>query len=101
MNILKALSLKWWQTGILKIGLLALGIAVGAYLHDIFGGYLVALAIVAALSLAYTTYPAVLNSFGCPALANSRASARTARPFIRQEVPAASFERVQLSRMQM
>jgi len=56
MNIFKTLTLKWWQTGIFKIGLLALGIAIGTYLHDVFGGYLVLLIIVAALSLAYTTY---------------------------------------------
>ncbi|MGA2421197.1 MAG: hypothetical protein ABSG69_14040 [Candidatus Acidiferrum sp.] len=56
MNIFKTLTLKWWQTGIFKIGLLALGIAIGAYLHDIFGGYLVVLTVVAALSLAYVTY---------------------------------------------
>jgi hypothetical protein len=56
MNLFKTLTLKWWQTSIFKIGMLALGIAVGAYLHDLFGGYLVVLIVIFALSLAYVTY---------------------------------------------
>jgi hypothetical protein len=56
MNLFKTLTLQWWQTSIFKIGMLALGIAVGAYLHNAFGGYLVILIIVSALSLAYVTY---------------------------------------------
>jgi hypothetical protein len=56
MKPFKMLRLKWWQTGIFKMGMLALGIAVGAYLHDFFGGYLVVLTFVAAVSLAYVTY---------------------------------------------
>jgi hypothetical protein len=55
MNIFKTFTLKWWQTGIFKIGLLVLGIAIGARLHDIFGSYLVPLVIVSAMSLAYIT----------------------------------------------
>jgi hypothetical protein len=31
MNLFKTLTLKWWQTGIFKAGMLALGIAVGTY----------------------------------------------------------------------
>jgi energy-converting hydrogenase Eha subunit A len=50
MNPFKTLRLKWWQTGIFKTGMLALGIAIGAYLHDFFGGYLVVLTIVAAVT---------------------------------------------------
>jgi ABC-type arginine transport system permease subunit len=56
MNLFKTLTLKWWQTSIFKIGMLALGIVVGAYLHDLFGGYLVVLIVIFALSLAYITY---------------------------------------------
>jgi hypothetical protein len=56
MNLFKTLTLKWWQTSIFKIGILALGIVVGAYLHDLFGGYLVVLIVIFALSLAYITY---------------------------------------------
>jgi hypothetical protein len=36
--------------------MLALGIAIGTYWHDVFGGYLLVLIIVAVLSLAYITY---------------------------------------------
>ncbi len=56
MNLFKSLTLKWWQTGIFKTGMLALGIALGAYLHAFFGAYLIPLIIVSALSLAYITY---------------------------------------------
>jgi hypothetical protein len=56
MNLFKTFTLQWWQTSIFKIGMLALGILAGAYFHDLFGGYLVLLIIVSALSLAYITY---------------------------------------------
>lgn len=56
MNIFKTFTLKWWQTGLLKLGMLALGIAIGAYWHDVVGGYLLILIAVAAVSLAYVTY---------------------------------------------
>jgi hypothetical protein len=56
MKLFKTLTLKWWQTSVFKMGMLALGIVLGAYLHDFFGSYLVILIIVSALSLAYVTY---------------------------------------------
>ena len=56
MSLFKTVTLKWWQISIFKIGMLALGIAVGAYLHDFFGGYLIILIVVSALALAYVTY---------------------------------------------
>jgi hypothetical protein len=56
MNLFKTFTLKWWQTSSFKIGMLALGIAIGAYWHEVFGGYLLALLIVAAVTLAYVTY---------------------------------------------
>jgi hypothetical protein len=56
MNIFKSITLKWWQTGIFKVGTLALGIAIGTYGHDFIGGYLLILTIVAAVSLTYVTY---------------------------------------------
>jgi hypothetical protein len=31
MNLFKTITLKWWQTGVFKWGMLAVGIAVGAY----------------------------------------------------------------------
>lgn len=56
MNLFRTLTLKWWQAGAFKVGMLALGIAIGAYWHDVFGGYVLILLIVAAVSLAYVTY---------------------------------------------
>jgi hypothetical protein len=56
MNIFKTFTLKWWQTGLFKLGMLALGIAIGTYWQALFGGHLHILTIVAALSLAYISY---------------------------------------------
>jgi len=56
MNMFKTFTLKWWQTGLFKLGMLALGIAIGAYWRDFFGGYLFVLLVVAVVSLAYVSY---------------------------------------------
>jgi hypothetical protein len=56
MNLFKTFTLKWWQTSLFKLGMLALGIAIGAYWHYFFGGYLLILLIVAAVCLACVTY---------------------------------------------
>ena len=56
MNPFKTFTLKWWQAGLFKWGLLALGLAVGAYWHAFFGGCLPLLIIVAVASLAYLSY---------------------------------------------
>ena len=55
MNMFKTFTLKWWETGIFKLGMYALGIAIGAYWHDFFSSYLMLLLIVAAISFAYIT----------------------------------------------
>jgi hypothetical protein len=56
MEIFKTFTLKWWQAGIFKWGLLSLGIVIGTYWHEFFAGYLVLLLITAAVSLAYVSY---------------------------------------------
>jgi ABC-type arginine transport system permease subunit len=56
MNLFKAFTLTWWQAGIFKAGMLALGIVIGAYWQEIFGGYLPLLITLAAVSLAYVSY---------------------------------------------
>jgi hypothetical protein len=56
MNLFKTFTLQWWQTSFFKVGMLALGIAVGAHWHEVFGGYLFVLLIVAAVSLGYVSY---------------------------------------------
>jgi hypothetical protein len=38
INILKPITLKWWQVGVFKIAALALGISIGAYWSGIFSG---------------------------------------------------------------
>ena len=56
MNLLKTFTLSWWQTAFFKWGVLALGIVIGTYWHDLFSGYLLVLIIIAAVSLGYVTY---------------------------------------------
>lgn len=56
MNILKTFTLRWWQTALFKLGMLALGIAVGAYWHHFFGDHLLILIGMAAVSLVYVSY---------------------------------------------
>jgi hypothetical protein len=56
MNIFKTFTLKWWQTGLFKLGMLALGIAIGANWHFFFGSYLFILTIMAVVSLAFVSY---------------------------------------------
>jgi len=56
MNILKTFSLNWYQGVCFKWGMLALGIAAGAYWHAFFGNYLAALLVLAVLTLTYVSY---------------------------------------------
>lgn len=56
MNILKTFTLKWWQGGLFKWGVLALGITIGTYWHNLFIGYLLYLIFIAVISLGYITY---------------------------------------------
>jgi hypothetical protein len=56
MNLFKTFTLKWWQGALFKWGLLAMGLAIGAYWHDFFGDYLLILIVVAAICLSYITY---------------------------------------------
>ncbi len=56
MNIFKTFTMKWWQTGIFKLGMLTLGIAIGTYSHPLFSGCLVILTIAATVSLTYISH---------------------------------------------
>jgi hypothetical protein len=56
MNLFKAFTLQWWQTSFFKLGMLTLGITVGAYWHEFFAAYLFVLLAVAVASLAYVSY---------------------------------------------
>jgi hypothetical protein len=56
MNLLKPLTLEWWQIGLFKLGLLALGVIIGATWHEAFSGATVVLAVIAAATLGYISY---------------------------------------------
>jgi hypothetical protein len=56
MNIFKTFTLKWYEISMFKLGMLALGIAIGAYWYQFFGSYLLILLVVTAVCLAYVTY---------------------------------------------
>ena len=53
MNLFKNFTMKWWQAALFKTGLLALGIVVGAYWHNLFARFLSELGLIAALCLWY------------------------------------------------
>ncbi|MDR3526408.1 MAG: hypothetical protein P4L57_03945 [Rhizomicrobium sp.] len=56
MKLLKTFALTWWQAGIFKVGMLALGIVIGAYWQETFCAHLPLLIVIAAASLAYVSY---------------------------------------------
>jgi hypothetical protein len=56
LNLFKTFTLEWWQAGLFKLGMLALGIAIGSYWHGFFDGWLLILIFVAVVCLAYVTY---------------------------------------------
>jgi uncharacterized membrane protein YgaE (UPF0421/DUF939 family) len=54
MNTLfKNTTLTWWQLGLLKIAVLAIGIVIGSHWSDIFVGYTTVLLIVGGVSSVY------------------------------------------------
>jgi len=55
LNLFKTFTLKWWQAGLFKLGMLALGIAIGSYWHGFFDGWLPVLIALAAVCLACVT----------------------------------------------
>ena len=56
MNLFKSFTLTWWQAALYKVGMLAFGIVVGTYWHELFASYLLPLIVVAMVSLAYVSY---------------------------------------------
>jgi hypothetical protein len=61
MKIFKDYTFNWRQIGIFKISLISFGILIGAYWHDLFlnGNVMAVLAIVFAVSTAYTVYVSI------------------------------------------
>jgi len=58
MNIFRDYSFTWWQVGIFKLALLALGVAIGSYFSDTFLPYFSLLII---LGLAFGGYIAFVS----------------------------------------
>lgn len=56
MNLFKSYTYAWWQIGIFKLALLAIGVAIGAYWSEFFGANLAVLIIIAIVTSAYTMY---------------------------------------------
>lgn len=53
MKVLKGYTYTWWQIGIFKLALLAIGIAIGAHWHDFFLTHITTVLIVAVLASVY------------------------------------------------
>ena len=56
VNLFKTVRLRWFEIGVFKAGLLAAGVAVGAFCADFFMQYQPALVGIAAISLVYIAY---------------------------------------------
>ena len=56
MIIGKRFTLEWWQTGIFKLALLFIGVAIGAEGHDLFAPHVIPLAVIGLLLGAYIWY---------------------------------------------
>jgi len=59
MKLFRSYTFSWWQMGVFKLALLAIGAAIGAYWHEFFGANLTALIIIAAIATVYTMYVAL------------------------------------------
>jgi hypothetical protein len=58
MNLFRSYTFTWWQMGILKLALLSIGAAIGAYWNSFFGANLAALIVIALVASAYILYVA-------------------------------------------
>ena len=56
MNPFQSYTLEWWQIGLLKISMIAFGIAVGATWPGVFGGWLTLLWLVFVAGAVYMTF---------------------------------------------
>jgi uncharacterized membrane protein YoaK (UPF0700 family) len=56
LNPFKSYVLTWWQIGVFKLALLAIGAAIGAWWHEFFGDYLIPLVAIAVVASAYIMY---------------------------------------------
>jgi hypothetical protein len=58
MTLFKSYTYRWWQIGLFKLALLAIGIAIGAYWQEIFLPYL---AVVLAVGIVLGVYIALVS----------------------------------------
>ncbi len=56
MNPFKSYTLTWWQVGLLKVSMLALGLVVGATYPEAFATWTVLLWVLFAIPAAYLTF---------------------------------------------
>ena len=54
-HLFKSFTLRWWEVGLFKLGMLSVGLAAGACWPPLFAGYATWLAIIAAVALVYIT----------------------------------------------
>lgn len=55
-NLFKSYTYTWWQVGIFKLALLAIGVVIGAYWHEFFSANVVSLIIIAVITSGYVWY---------------------------------------------
>ena len=63
MNIFKSYTFSWWEMGIFKLALIAIGISVGIYWQAFFIEYIEVVWSIAILSSIYSMYIAIRQIF--------------------------------------
>lgn len=63
MNIFKSYTFSWWEMGIFKLALLAIGISVGIYWQSFFVEYIEVIWSIAILASIYSMYIAIRQIF--------------------------------------
>ncbi len=56
MNPFRSYTLEWWQVGVLKLSMIALGIAVGVTWPDFFAGSIALIWLIFAVTAVYMTF---------------------------------------------
>lgn len=59
MNIFKSYTFKWWQMGIFKLALIGIGILIGSYWAEFWGGLTTPVIVVTVVASAYVLCVAV------------------------------------------
>lgn len=59
MDIFTPKTFTWWQFGVFKIALLAIGLAAGAYWHEFFAANMLVVIVIAIVASLYVLYAAL------------------------------------------